>query len=149
MLLKIIALAALAVAIAVAVIIFIIMPQKSNPGAPNVKFTEFMPDRTDIKVGESSKIVFNVQNQENRSINGSRVLIGIEPAGYQPYLSISNPSIALPVMQGKDARTGEIEATITATSAPAKEATYTVKGVLMVDGQKTDERDFDLTIRQQ
>ena len=148
MLLKIIAVAALAVAIAVAVIIFT-MPQKSNPGAPNVKFTEFTPDRMDIKVGQSSKIVFNVQNLENRSINGSKVLIGIEPSGYQPYLSISDPAIELPVLQGKDARTGEIEVTITATSAPAKEATYTVKGILMVDGQQTDERDFDLKIHQQ
>jgi hypothetical protein len=147
-LLKIIALAALAVAIAVAVIIFT-MPQKSNPGAANVKFTEFTPDRTDIKVGESSKIVFNVQNLENRSINSSRVIIGIEPSGYQPYLSINNPTTELPLLQGKDARTGEIEVTITATSAPAKEATYTVKGVLMAEGQQTDERDFDLKIHQQ
>jgi hypothetical protein len=140
--------AALALAIAVAVIVFT-MPQKGTPGAPNVKFTEFTPDRMDIKVGESTKIVFNVQNLEDRSINGSKVLIIIEPSGYQPYLSISDPTIELPRLQGKDARTGEIQVMITATSAPAKEAVYTVKGVLMAEGHQTDQRDFDLKIHQQ
>jgi hypothetical protein len=148
LLLKVIAVAALAVAIAVAVLVFT-MPRQSEPGAPNVKFTEFTPDRMDIKVGESTKIVFNVQNLEERSINGSKVLVVIEPSGYQPYLSISDPAVELPLLQGKDARTGQMQVVITATSAPAKEAVYTVKGVLLVDGKQTDVRNFDLKIRQQ
>jgi hypothetical protein len=147
LLLKVIAVAALAVAIAVAVIVFT-MPKQGEPGAPNVKFTEFTPDRLDIKVGESTKIVFNVQNLEDRSINGSKVFIVIEPSGYQPYLSISDPAIELPVLQGKDARTGQMQVAITATSSPAKEALYAVKGVLLVDGKQTDVRDFELKIRQ-
>ena len=148
MLLKVIAIAAIAVAIAVAVIVFT-MPQKNAPGAPNVKFTKFTADNTDIKVGGSSKIVFNVENLEDRSINSSKVLVEIEPSRYQPYLSISDPVIELPKLQGKDARTGEIPVTITATSVPAQEAVYTVKGVLMAEGQQTDEREFDLKIRHQ
>jgi hypothetical protein len=148
LLLKVIAVAALAIAIAVAVFVFA-MPKQSEPGALNVKFTEFTPEKTDIKVGESTKVVFNVQNLEERSINGSKVMIVIEPSGYQPYLSISNPIVELPVMQGKDARTGQIQIVITATSSPAKEAVYTVKGVLLADGKQTDVRDFDLKISQQ
>ncbi len=140
--------AALAVAIAVAVFVFA-MPQPGEPGAPNVKFTEFTPDRTDIKVGESTKVVFNVQNLEERSINGSKVMIVIEPSGYQPYLSISDPAVELPVMQGKDARTGQMQVVITAASSPAKEAVYTVKGILLADGKQTDVRNFDLKISQQ
>jgi hypothetical protein len=139
---------ALAVAIGVAALVFT-MPKQGEPGAPNVKFTEFTPDRMDIKVGESTKIVFNVQNLEERSINDSKVLVVIEPSGYQPYLTISDPTIELPVLQGKDARTGQMQVVITATSAPAKEAVYTVKGVLLTDGKQTDVRTFDLKIHQQ
>ena len=145
---KVIAAAALAAAIVVAVIVFA-LPQRSPASVPNVKFTEFTADRMDIKVGESTKIIFNVQNLEDRSINASRVVIIIEPSGYQPYLSISNPTIVLPKLQGKDARTGEIQVTITATNAPAKQAVYTVKGVLVTEGKQTDERQFDLKIQQE
>ena len=54
--------AALAVAVIVAIFVFS-MSAPSSPGAPNVRFTEFSPDRTDIRVGESSNIIFNVQNE--------------------------------------------------------------------------------------
>ena len=101
-----IAAVALVVAVAVAVIVFT-MPVQSAPGAPNVRFTEYTPDRLDIKVGESTKIVFNVQNMESRNINDSQVVTVIEPSGYQPYVSIDRPTIELPDLQGKDARTGE------------------------------------------
>lgn len=55
--------AALAVAVAVTVIVFS-MPRQTNSDAPNVKFAEFNPDRRDINVGESTWILFNVQNQK-------------------------------------------------------------------------------------
>jgi hypothetical protein len=146
-LIKAIAIAALAAAIAAAVIIFS-MPMRANPGAPNVRFTEFTPDRMDIKVGEATKILFNVQNLESRMINNSRVVTVIEPSSYTPFLSIDKPSIDLPVMPSKDSRTGQIQVTITATGAPAKEALYTVKGVLYADGVQSDESHFDLRVRQ-
>src|SRR5688572_32944390 len=100
------------------------MPRQANPGAPNVKFVEFTADRLDIRVGESTNVVFNVQNSEPRAITDARVSIVIEPSGYQPYLSIDRPTIELPGLQSKDARTGQMQVTITATSAPAKEAVY-------------------------
>jgi hypothetical protein len=143
----VIAVVALAVAVAVAVIVFT-MPVQSAPGAPNVRFTEYTPDRLDIKVGESTKIVFNVQNMESRNINDSQVVTVIEPSGYQPYLSIDRPTIELPDLQGKDARTGEMQVAITVTGSPAKEALYVVKGVLMVEGKQSDVRQFDLRIHQ-
>ena len=147
MLLKVIAVAALALAIAVAVLVFT-MPRQGEPGAPNVKFTEFTPDRMDIKVGESTKIVFNVQNLESRPITDARVAVVVEPSGYQPYLSIDRPAIELPDLQSKDARTGQMQVTITATNVPAIEAVYTVKGVLFVEGVQSDVREFELRIRQ-
>ena len=146
LLLKVIAVAALAVAIAVAVIIFT-MPQ-TNPGVPNVKFVDFTPDRVDIKVGESTKIVFNVQNLESRPINDSRVLTVIEPSSYHGFLSIDKPTVNLPALQSKDARTGEMQVTITAAGTPAKEAVYTVKGALFAEGKQTDVREFELRIHE-
>lgn len=147
MILKVVALAALAVAIAVAVIVFS-MPRQTDTGAPNVKFTEFTPDRIDIRVGEATKIVFNVQNLESRAITDARVVTVIEPSSYQPYLSIDRPTVDLPDLQSRDARTGQMQVTITAASAPAREAVYTVKGVLFAEGMQSDVREFELRIRE-
>ena len=143
-----IAIAALTVAIAVAIIVFS-MPMQTNSDVPNVKFTEFTPDRRDISVGESTKILFNVQNLEMRPIIDGQVIIVIEPSGYQPYLTIQNQTVQLPDMHSRDARTGQIEVIISAAGAPAKEAVYTVKGVLFIEGNQSDIREFELRVRQQ
>jgi hypothetical protein len=144
----VIAVAALAVAIAVAIIVFS-MPMQTNSDAPNVKFTEFTPDRRDISVGESTKILFNVQNLETRPITDGQVVIVIEPSGYQSYLTIQNQTVQLPDLHSRDARTGQIEVAITAAGAPAKEALYTVKGILLIEGNQSDVREFELRVRQQ
>ena len=143
-----IAVAALAVAIAVAIIVFS-MPMQTNSNVPNVKFTEFTPDKRDISVGESTKILFNVQNLEMRPITDGQVTIVIEPSGYQSYLTIQNQTVQLPDLHSRDARTGQMEVVISAASAPAKEAVYTVKGVLLIEGSQSDVREFELRIRQQ
>lgn len=143
-----IAIAALAVAIAIAIIVFS-MPMQTNSDLPNVKFTEFTPDRRDISVGESTRILFNVQNLEMRSITDGQVIIVIEPSGYQPYLTIQNQTVQLPDLHSRDARTGQIEVIISAAGAPAKEAVYTVKGVLFIEGNQSDVREFELRVRQQ
>jgi hypothetical protein len=144
----VIAVAALAVAIAVAIIVFS-MPMQTNSNVPNVKFTEFTPDKRDISVGESTKILFNVQNLEMRPITDGQVIIVIEPSGYQSYLTIQNQTVQLPDLHSRDARTGQMEVVISAASAPAKEAVYTVKGVLLIEGSQSDIREFELRIRQQ
>ena len=143
-----IAIVALVVAIAVAIIVFS-MPMQTNSDVPNVKFTEFTPDRRDISVGESTKILFNVQNLEMRPIIDGQVIIVIEPSVYQPYLTIQNQTVHLPDLHSRDARTGQIEVIITAAGAPAKEAVYTVKGVLFIEGNQSDIREFELRVRQQ
>ncbi len=143
-----IAVAALAVAIAIAIIVFS-MPMQTNSNVPNVKFTEFTPDKRDIRVGESTKILFNVQNLEMRPITDGQAIIVIEPSGYQSYLTIQNQTIQLPDLHSRDARTGQMEVIISAAGAPAKEAVYTVKGVLLVEGNQSDVREFELRIRQQ
>ena len=143
-----IAVAALAVAIAVAIIVFSMPIQKESDG-PNLKFTEFTPDRRDIKVGESTKILFNVQNLVTRPITDAQVVIVIEPSGYQSYLTIQNQTVQLPDLYGRDARTGQIQVVISAAGAPAKEAVYTVKGLLFVEGNQSDVREFELRVRQQ
>jgi hypothetical protein len=147
LLFKAISIAALAAAVIVAVFVFS-MPTPSSPGAPNVRFTEFTPDRTDIRVGESSNIIFNVQNRESRLVNDSKVQVIIEPAGYHPYISISDPVIELPALLAKDARTGEQRVVIHANSLPAKEAVYDVKGILLAEGRQSDIREFELRISQ-
>ena len=143
-----IAVAALAVAIAVAIIVFA-MPMQTNSNVPNVKFTEFTPDKRDIRVGESTKILFNVQNLEMRPITDGQVIIVIEPSGYQSYLTIQNQTVQLPDLHSRDARTGQMEVVISAAGAPAKEAVYTVKGVVFIEGSQSDVREFELRIRQQ
>jgi hypothetical protein len=144
----VIALVALAVALAVAIIVFS-MPMQTNSDVPNVKFTEFTPDKRDISVGESTKILFNVQNLEMRPITEGQVIIVIEPSGYQSYLTIQNQTVQLPDLHSRDARTGQMEVVIFAASAPAKEAVYTVKGVLFIEGSQSDVREFELRVRQQ
>ena len=143
-----IAIAALVVAIAVAIIVFS-MPMQTNSDVPNVKFTEFTPDRRDISVGESTKILFNVQNLEMRPMIDGQVIIVIEPSGYQSYLTIQNQTVQLPDLYSRDARTGQIEVIISAAGVPAKEAVYTVKGVLFIEGNQSDIREFELRVRQQ
>jgi hypothetical protein len=143
----VIAVAALAVAIAVAITVFS-MPMQTNSEVPNVKFTEFTPDRRDIRVGESTKILFNVQNLEVRPITDAQVVIVIEPSGYQSYLIIQNQTVQLPDLHSKDARTGQMEVMISAADAPAKEAVYIVKGMLFIEGNQSDVREFELRVRQ-
>jgi hypothetical protein len=144
----VIAVAALAVAIAVAIIVFSI-PIQTDSDAPNIKFTEFTPDKMDIKVGEFTKILFNVQNLETRPITGAQLAIVIEPSGYQSYLTIQNQTVQLPDLHSRDARTGQMQVVISAAGAPAKEAVYTVKGVLFIEGKQSDVREFELRVRQQ
>ncbi len=124
------------------------MSIQTNSGIPNVKFTEFTPDKMDIRVGESTKILFNVQNLEMRPIVDAQVVIVIEPSSYQPYLTIQNQTTELPDLYGKDARTGQMQAVINAVNAPAKEALYTVKGVLFVEDKQSDVKDFEFRVRQ-
>lgn len=72
----------------------------------------------------------------------------IEPSGYEPFLSISNSTIEIPVFLGKDARTGEIKVSVTATESPAKEAVYVLKGMVFVEQTLSDVKEFRLTIHQ-
>jgi hypothetical protein len=122
--------------------------QQQNPEAPNVKFMTFEVDEQEITVGESTNVLINVQSSEEIVIDNAKVVVTIEPSGYEPYLSINNSPIQLPVFLGKDARSGEVKVSITATASPAKEAVYVVKGMVFVDDTQTDVKEFPLTIRQ-
>jgi hypothetical protein len=115
--------------------------------APDVQFIAFGADRQEVRVGESAGVIFNVQNAEGRNIDGARVDITVEPAAGNTYLSISNKTVELPALH-TDARTGEVEVSITATGTPAAEAVYVVKGTIVAEDTKTDVREFRLTIRQ-
>jgi hypothetical protein len=108
----------------------------------------FEVDKQEITVGESTNVLINVRNSEDKVIDDARVVMTIEPSGYEPYLSISNSTIQLPTFLGKDARTGEVKDSITAAASPAKEAVYVVKGMVFVKDTQTDIKEFPLTIRQ-
>jgi len=147
----IVAVVAIAIIVSAAVIIgqFFVQQQKqSSPEAPNVKFMTFKVGKQEIAVGESTNVLINVLNSEDKVIDGARVVMTIEPSGYEPYLSISNSTIQLPTFLGKDARTGEVKDSITAAASPAKEAVYVVKGMVFVNGIQTDIKEFPLTIHQ-
>src|SRR5918995_1043479 len=138
--------------IAAAVIIgqFFVQQQQQHQDqeTPNVKFMTFEVDKQKIAVGESTNVLINVRNSEDKVIDDARVVMTIEPSGYKPYLSISNSTIQLPMFLGKDARTGEVKDSITATANPAKEAVYVVKGIVFVKDTQTDIKEFPLTIHQ-
>jgi flagellar basal body-associated protein FliL len=138
-----VAIVAIAIIASTAVIIgqFFVQQQHPNPEALNVKFMTFEVDKQEIAVGESTNVLIKV-------IDDARVVMTIEPSGYEPYLSISNSTIQLPTFLGKDARTGEVKDSITATASPAKEAVYVVKGMVFVKDTQTDIKEFPLTIRQ-
>ncbi len=127
---------------------FVQQQHQQNPEAPNVKFMTFEVDKQDITVGESTNVLINVQSSEDIVIDNAKAVVTIEPSGYEPYLSINNSPIQLPVFLGKDARTGEVKVSITATASPAKEAVYVVKGTVFVNDAQTDIKEFPLTIRQ-
>jgi hypothetical protein len=123
--------------------------QQQNSAAPNVKFIRFELDKHEIVVGETTNVLINVQSSEDMVIDDAKVVVTIDPTGYEPYISISNSPIQLPVFLGKDARAGEVKVSITATtSPPAKEAVYGVKGMVFVEDTQTDIKEFPLTIRQ-
>src|ERR687891_2181467 len=122
--------------------------QQQNPEAPNVKFMTFEVDKQEIAVGESTNVLVNVQSSEDKVIDDAKVVMTLEPSGYEPYVSISNSPIQLPVFLGKDARTGEVNVSITATGSPAKEAVYIVKGMVFVNDVQTDIKEFPLVIHQ-
>jgi hypothetical protein len=137
--------------ISVAIIIgqfFVQQQHQQDPEAPNVKFMTFEVDKQEIAVGESTNVLVNVRNSEDKVIDNAKVVMTVEPSGYEPYVSLSNSPIQLPVFLGKDARTGEVNLSITATASPAKEAVYVVKGMVFVNDAQTDIREFPLTIRQ-
>ncbi|MFL6409017.1 MAG: hypothetical protein ACJ71F_18390 [Nitrososphaeraceae archaeon] len=121
---------------------------QSQEEVPDVKFMTFEVDKQKIAVGESANVLINVRNSEDKLIENARVVMTIEPTSYESYLSISNSSIQLPAFLGKDARTGEVKDSITATATPAKEAVYIVKGIVLVNDIQTDIKEFPLTIYQ-
>ena len=123
--------------------------QQQNSAAPDVKFIRFELDKYEIVVGETTNVLINVQSSEDMVIDDAKVVVTIDPPGYEPYISISNSPIQLPLFLGKDARAGEVKVSITATaSPPAKEAVYGVKGMVFVEDTQTDIKEFPLTIRQ-
>jgi len=146
----VVAIAAIATIAAAAIIgqFFILQQHQQNPEAPNVKFMTFEVDKQEITVGESTTILINVQSSEDIVIDNAKVVVTIESSGYEPFLSINNSPIQLPVFLGKDARTGEVKVSITATASPAKEAVYLVKGIVFVNDAQTDIKEFTLTVRQ-
>jgi len=143
-----IVIAVIIVVVIIAIILSIQQQQQHNGGTPNVKFITFGADKQEIQVGQSTRVFFNVENSENKIIKDAKVVITIEPQGYEPYLSISNRTVNLPTMFSKDARTGEIGVSIIATGSPAKEAVYVVKGMVFAEGIQSDVKEFRLTIRQ-
>jgi hypothetical protein len=116
--------------------------------APDVKFIKFESGKQVIHVGESTNISFNVENSESRIIDNAKVVVTVEPEVGYTYLTIRNSTTILPVMN-PNARTGDMEVTITATGTPAKEALYVIKGLVSIGGTATDVRELQLSIQQQ
>src|SRR5215211_5631525 len=70
-----VAIVALAIIASTAVIIgqFFVQQQHPNPEALNVKFMTFEVDKQEIAVGESTDVLINVRNSEDKVIDDARV----------------------------------------------------------------------------
>ncbi|HEY6757332.1 MAG TPA: hypothetical protein VI037_08095 [Nitrososphaera sp.] len=147
-LISIVALTVIAAGVLIGIFYVQQQQKQQNEGAPDVKFITFEAEKKEIAVGESTTVLINVGSSEDKVIEGAKIVITIEPSGYEPYLSINNGTIQLPMFLGKDARTGEIHVSVTATGSPAKEAVYLVKGMVLVDQKLADQKEFRLTIHQ-
>jgi hypothetical protein len=44
-----------------------------------------------------------VRSSEDKLVQNARIFMTIEPSGFEPFLSISNSTIEIPVFLGKDA----------------------------------------------
>jgi len=152
MLISIVALAVIAAAAAAVILIGVFYGQqeknRQSEGAPDVKFITCEAEKKEIAVGESTTVLINVRGSEDKVINDTRIVMTIEPSGYEPFLLLSNTTIQLPTFLGKDARTGQVHVSVTATDSPAKEAVYLVKGMVLVGQSISDQREFRLTIHQ-
>jgi hypothetical protein len=119
----------------------------TSGSAPELDFVKFEVERQEVRVGEATSILFNVENSGERAIDDGSVAIAVEPEAGRNYLSISNGTVELPALS-TNARSGDVKVTITATGTPAREAVYLVKCVLYGEGAVADVREFQLTIRQ-
>ncbi|MFL6483867.1 MAG: hypothetical protein ACJ70Z_04045 [Nitrososphaera sp.] len=72
----------------------------------------------------------------------------VEPSGYQSYLTIQNETAGLADLHSRDVCTCQMEVMISAVGALAKEALYTVKGLLFIEGNQSEVCDFELRARQ-
>ncbi len=92
--------------------------------------------------------MFRFNLGKHHSIRAVYGIPSIQTRQHRFQYQLPQPTVELPNLQSKDARTGQMQVTITAVSAPAIEAVYTVKGVLVVEGSQSDVREFKLKIRQ-
>ncbi len=141
---------ALAAAVIIGIVLAVSFHQqagRTGESAPMVTFVKFEVERQELRVGENTSILFNVENSEDRAIEDARVVVAIEPETGNRYLSTSNSTTDLPVLY-TNARSGDVTVTITATGAPAREAVYDVTGTLFAEGATADVGEFELTILQ-
>jgi hypothetical protein len=84
----------------------------------------------------------------NSTTSIAQVVIVVEPSGYQSYLTIQNQTVDLADLHRRDSRTCQMEIMISAVGVSAKEAVYPVKGLLFIEGNQSDVREFELRVRQ-
>lgn len=138
-------------AIAIGAIITVTFQQVQHTmmsdSAPQVNFVTFEVERQELRVGQNTSVLFNVENLEDSAIEDARVVVTIEPEAGNTFLSTSNSTVELPMLY-TNARSGDMTVTITATGTPAMEAVYDIACTLFAQGTRTDIRQFELTIRQ-
>jgi hypothetical protein len=140
---------ALLAAAVIGVVLAVSFQQAGRTGepAPRVTFVRFEVERQEIRAGQNTSILFNVENSGDMVVEDAMVVVAIEPEVGNRYLSTSNSTMDLPVLYS-NARSGDMTVTITATGAPAREAVYDVKGILLVQGAMADVKEFELTVLQ-
>ena len=124
MLISTVALAVIAVVV-ILMGVFTVNKEKDwqSEGVPDVKFIIFEAEKKGNSSGRKHPtVLIDMRSSQDQVINGTRIVMTIEPSGYESFLSLSNTTIQLPMFLGKDARTEQIHISLTTMVSPAKEA---------------------------
>jgi len=124
MLISTVALAVIAVVV-ILMGVFTVNKEKDwqSEGVPDVKFIIVEAEKKGNSSGRKHPtVLIDMRSSQDQVINGTRIVMTIEPSGYESFLSLSNTTIQLPMFLGKDARTEQIHISLTTMVSPAKEA---------------------------
>ena len=66
-------------------LLYVQQQKQLDEGVSNVKFMTLEVDKQDIADGESTNVLMNMRSSEDKLVQNARILMTIEPSGYEPF----------------------------------------------------------------